>query len=203
MRVRFTLPILLLAAASPVAAQSSGPVYHGAGFDVVLPAQYKPAETTSQATRDYRIQMSMFADDESALVVGRFISVAIRDTSLASRRALLQLTRAGMLQAAGENVAMEGDPRDFERDDRLGIRVPVRIQGEHEAVHGVTEMSVAREGGLELWLVMYMDKRSGKGVSTGERVLDSFRITGAPPEEAAFQGRGSQEMTDPKAKPQP
>jgi hypothetical protein len=204
MRVCITLPILLLAAASPAAAQSPAPVYHGTGYDVVLPARYKPAETTSSADGDSRQQVSVFTNEQSVLFVGRFSSTELQDTALATRRALLQISRATLLHAGGKDVTLDGDLRDFERGDRIGLRVPVTMLDDAgRPMHGVTEMSVARGGPLELWMVMYLDSREGRGVSTGERVLDSFRITGAPPEEQAFQGRGFMELSDPKAKPRP
>lgn len=205
MRIRFTLPILVFAATAPAAAQSTTPVYHGMGYDIVLPARYKPAETTSSGDGDSRQQISVFANDESALFVGRFSSNDLQDTSLATRRAFLQISRVAMLNEAAKDVTLDGDPRDVERGDRIGVRISVTMPDDRtgQLRHGVMEMSVTREGPLELWMVMYLDSRDGRGVSTGEQVLESFRITGAPAEEQAFQGRGFRELTDRNAKPRP
>lgn len=206
MRMRFALPILLFAAAVPAEAQSSGPVYHGTGYDVVLPGRYGPAESTSTDDGDTHGQVSVFTNDESLLFVARYSSVDFQeDTSLATRRALLQISRVAMLHQAGKDLTLDGDPRDVERGDRFGVRISVTVPDDStgQLLHGVTEVSIAREGPVELWMVMYLDRRAGRGVPTGERVLDSFRITGAPPEETAFQGRGFRELTDPKAKPRP
>ena len=204
MRVRSTLSIFLFAAAAPATAQTPAPVYHGTGYDVVLPARYEPAETTSGDHGDNREQVSVFRNEQSVLFVGRFSSGDLQDTSIATRRAFLQISRVALLEEAGKDVALDGEPRDLERGDRIGMRITVTVPDDStgELMHGVTEVSIAREGPLELWMVMYLDRRADRALSTAERVLDSFHITGAAPEEEAL-GRGFMELTDPKAKPRP
>ena len=125
---------------------------------------------------------------------------------MATRRAMLQLARVGMMQASGD-VTLLGDLRDIQRDDRLGMRVAVSMPPDKErnfTMYGIAEMSIARQGNPELWMVMVMDRRrdAGTGVA-GERVLDSFRL--ADPAVAGNVIRGFQEAApkeDAARKPQ-
>ena len=63
------------------------------------------------------------------------------------------------------------------------MRIPVSLppeKGRSFTYHGITEMSVARRGSLDLWVVMVVDRRrSAAATSAGERVLDSFTLTDA------------------------
>ncbi|HEX6746918.1 MAG TPA: hypothetical protein VF092_06440 [Longimicrobium sp.] len=153
------------------------------------------------------------ADEQGEGVVVLHVRFTMTDdTTFATRRAMLQLARVGMLQAAGE-VTPQGEPREFERGDRVGLRIPIRIeQGETCGCdgpgYGVAELSVAREGGPEMWMVMYVGTHGGPAASSaaGERMLDTFRLTAAQEAaegDEAVRGRGFVELTDIKAKPRP
>jgi len=190
MRNYIALAFAVFAFAAPLQGQRGQPVYHGDGFDIVLPSECKPAgtQTESSAKDGYHMRMSLFGNDKRAVVVARFGIEEISDTTLATRRAMLQLMRVGMLQASGE-MTMTGEMREFERGDRVGWRVPVSVQpdGEREfTAYGTAEMSVARQGRLEMWMVFYLDHR--QDAAAGERVLDSFRLTDAEPGQAEARG---------------
>jgi hypothetical protein len=187
MRIRFALAFVLSAAAAPAYGQRPGPVYHGAGYDIVLPARCRLAQTESKPANGYRMQMYAFKSENAFVIVERFNSLAIPDTSLATRRAMLQFARVAVLGKAAE-ITPEGEPSDFERGDRLGLRLPVRMPARDTNdgnVHGTVEVSVARNGEIEMWMVMVFDRRhTAATAAAGERVLDSFSLTHAPPAEA-------------------
>ncbi|HET7231250.1 MAG TPA: hypothetical protein VFJ16_14675 [Longimicrobium sp.] len=206
MRNQLALAFVLAAAAAPAHAQRPLPVYHGEGYDIVLPAKCRPAVTESSREDGDRTRTYLFGGENTFVVVVRYAMAEISDTSMATRRAMLQLARVGMMQASGD-VTLLGDLRDIQRDDRLGMRVAVSMPPDKErnfTMYGIAEMSIARQGNPELWMVMVMDRRrdAGTGVA-GERVLDSFRL--ADPAVAGNVIRGFQEAApkeDAARKPQ-
>lgn len=186
MRTYFALAFLAITVASPVHGQRAEPVYHGAGYDIVLPARCRLASSESRPANGYQMQMYVFEGANAFVFVQRFNSLEIPDTSLATRRAMLQFARVGMLRASGR-ITPRGEPADFERGDRLGMRLPVRMtlgNTKEGAVDGTVELSVARRGDLSMWMVMVFDRRRNATAALGERVLDSFSITDAAPVEA-------------------
>jgi hypothetical protein len=71
----------------------------------------------------------------------------IRDTTLATHRALLQFMRIGMLDAADKNTVVVSEPQDFERDNRFGTRVAAEFtpDGRKDArLYAIIEVSVLR-----------------------------------------------------------
>ncbi|HYH78983.1 MAG TPA: hypothetical protein VEX86_04280 [Longimicrobium sp.] len=180
MRNYFALAFVLSAAAAPLDAQSARPAHCGEGYEIVLPARSVAGSTESESNGRIASRMSMFANENTLVIVGRMTALEIADTTLATRRSMLQLGRVGMLGKAGESATF-GEPRDFEDDDRVGVRIPVSLppeKGRSFTYHGIAEMSVARRGSLDLWVVMVFDRRRGAAATAaGERVLDSFTLT--------------------------
>ena len=185
MRNHLALAFVLAAAAVPAHAQRPQPVYHGNGYDIALPGRCTPAGTKSGIEARYRTEMSMFDCGGTLVLVGHFSWREIEDTTLTTRRAMLQLVQSGMLHSSSAEVTVVGQPLEFERADRVGTRLSVSMVPERnrdETFYGTAEVSVARGGGLELWMVLFMGpKHDAATGAAAERVLDSFHLTGAPP----------------------
>lgn len=186
MRTCFALAFLMSAAAAPGHAQRAQPVHHGDGYEIALPAKCRPLPAESMRTHvPDDIEVPLVAAGENTLVmVMRRGFDEIGDTTLATRRAMLHLARVGMLRAASGTMVTAGEPREFERDDRVGIRIPVTMPAKDGdvTVHGMAEVSVARRGEPVLWVVMVFDqRRDAAATAAGERVLDSFHVTAAAP----------------------
>jgi hypothetical protein len=195
MRTYFALAFLMAATAAPVHGQRAQPVHHGDGYEIALPARCTPIRTESKTRNRFQVQIYSFGNENTVVVVERIHSLEVPDTSMATRRAMLQLLRVGMLNASGE-VTVLGEPRDFESGDRLGVRIPVSISpddAKDDPIHGTVEISVRREGELEMWTVMVLDRRrNASTAAASERVLDSFRLTAARPLVAEKESDGEQ-----------
>jgi hypothetical protein len=197
MRTCFALTFLMAAAAAPVHGQRAQPVHRGDGYEIVLPTKCRPvpAEELGARSSEDDIETPLVAAGENTLVMvmRRGFDEIGDDTTLATRRAMLHLARVGILRAASSRMAVAGEPREFERDDRVGIRIPVTMPAKDggPTVHGTAEVSVARRGEAVLWVVMVFDRRRDATVAAaGERVLDSFHLTEAAPSVAEKESDG-------------
>jgi hypothetical protein len=195
MRIHLALAILTFAAAAPVHAQRGPEVHRGDGYQIVLPAKCSPmpiSEARALASSDHAETQLMAVGQHTLVMVIAGRVDEIQDTTMATRRAMLHLARAGMLHAASGDAAVIGEAREFERDDRVGVRISVTLppdRGRNFALHGTAELSVARRGGAEIWVVMVFDERDNPATrATAERVLDSFRLTEAAPRRIAEKG---------------
>jgi hypothetical protein len=189
MRNYIALAFLAVTTAAPAAAQRPQPVYHGAGYDIVLPARCRLTKTQTRPADGYETELYGFESDNAVVVVERvnMNRLGIADTTLATRRAMLQLARVGMVGRLGR-ITIQGEPADFERGDRFGLRLAVSVPPKdrtENTVYGTVELSIARQGDPHMWVVMYLDRRRGAAnASAGERLLESFSLTHAAPTEA-------------------
>ncbi|HEX8246116.1 MAG TPA: hypothetical protein VF541_21560 [Longimicrobium sp.] len=179
MRIHLALALLLCAAATPLRAQDADSVFHGGSFDVVLPAGYPPMLAEPEEEQENGDKMEMYVsprgDDGVVMVLRAGVEPTLNDTALATRRAFLQIARAGMMQAKADMRPL-AEPREVLRDDRVGLRMPVAMENNGDSLRGSVEMSVPRQGPLAVWLVMSFTGRD----ASDERVMDSFRLTGGP-----------------------
>jgi hypothetical protein len=179
MRTRIALALALCAAAAPLHAQKADSVYHGAGYDVVLPARYRFVNSTDGEREGVNYRMYIFGNDAGGVLVIRMEPrQQIGDTSIATRRAVLQLMRAGMMEAAGE-MRMTGEPVEIVRDDRVTLRSPVVATANGQTMRTTIDISVSRRGPVSMWMVMPMREHpTPRGDAIGLRALDSFSLTG-------------------------
>ncbi|HEX8903661.1 MAG TPA: hypothetical protein VF771_02325, partial [Longimicrobiaceae bacterium] len=173
----------LSAIAAPLGAQAADSVYDGGAFAITLPRGYPPMEVGSQMRngQEFATYSSTKGDKSMVLVLRADIPQTITDTSLATRRAFLQLARAGIGQQ--NTMRMTGEPRELLQDDRVALRIPMAMESEGEKVAGATEVSVPRRGPVTMWMVMVFSRETGASSAIPaavERVLDSFRLTGEP-----------------------
>ncbi|HSU16097.1 hypothetical protein [Longimicrobium sp.] len=179
MRIRIALALALCAAAAPLHAQRGDSVYHGAGYDLVLPARYRFLSTRDAAGNGYQLRTYVFGNNAGAVMVLRMgLSRELNDTSIATRRAVLQIMRAAMLQAAG-NMRLDGEPAEIVRDDRVTLRTPVVFAADGRQVRTQMDLSVSRQGPVVAWMVLAVRVRPGpRDEEIAARALDSFRVTG-------------------------
>lgn len=181
--MRTCLALAFAFAAAPLHGQRAQPVYHGQGYDITFPGRCTAGGMKSGMEDGFRSEMATFACDNTVVIIGRYGSREVEDTTLATRRAMLQLARVGMLHGSAADVTVLSE-REFERGDRVGTRMSVRMKPDEEgeeAFYGTAEISVARAGGLALWIVLYL--APGKNAATGpaaDRALDSFHLTDVP-----------------------
>jgi hypothetical protein len=188
MRTHLALAATLLAvAAAPARAQGGAPPFHGNGFDIVLPPGYPPMVTqhTSEEGRDMEVFISSKGENSALIVFHTGMEdVGMNDTTLATRRALLQLARSGMDGAQGD-MRITGEPEEVTRDDRVAIRMPVKMDVQGQPATGWAEVSIPRRGPVGMWMVMMASVTPGaadrKAVT---EVMDSFRLTGDGPTSA-------------------
>lgn len=178
MRTRIALALALCAAAAPLHAQKADSVYHRSGYALSLPVRYRFMESNNGERQGVQFRMDIFGNQSGAVLVIRMETrQQISDTSIATRRAVLQLLRAGMMEAAGE-MRMTGDPTEIVRDDRLTMRAPVVLTTHGETIHTTVDVSVARRGPMVMWMVMPVSERSTpQSTAVGQRALDSFSLT--------------------------
>jgi hypothetical protein len=178
MRTRIILALALCAAAAPLHAQKDGPVYHGAGYEVVLPARYRLINTRNTVRDGQPMSTVVFGNGDGMVMVIRSALPHVDDTTLVTRRAMLQLARAGM-QQAGDGMRLDGEPADILRDDRVTLRVPIVFENKGESVRGTADISVSRRGRPVLWVLIAVHQGGGRrGGAAGARALDTFRLTG-------------------------
>lgn len=178
MRTRIALALALCAAAAPLHAQKADSVYHRAGYELSLPVRYRFMESNNGERQGIQFRIDIFGNQSGAVLVIRMEPrQQVRDTSIATRRAVLQLMRAGMMEAAGE-MRVSGEVSEIIRDDRLTLRAPVVLTTRGETVNTTVDMSVARRGAMIMWMVMPVrEQSSARGDEIAQRALDSFALT--------------------------
>lgn len=193
MRIRIALALALCAAAAPLHAQP-GSAYHGPGYDLMLPARYEFMTSLNTVQNGQPMTLYLFGSDAGGLMVIRAnLPATLSDTSMATRRAMLQLVRAGMLQARGD-VRLEGEPLEIVKDDRITLRTPITMVQQGESLRGTADVSVSRRGSPSVWVLIAFQREAGDyDENVAKRALDSFRVTGEdasalPPEEPARTG---------------
>jgi hypothetical protein len=109
----------------------------------------------------------------------------LRDTTLVNRRWFLHQYR-GMWATGSPSrwISISGEPREIVTDERIALRSPIRLQmGEGVPdLYGTVDVVIQRRGEVMVWIVAHAaQQRSAAFDEVTERVLDSFRITGARP----------------------
>jgi hypothetical protein len=173
--------VVVCAATPPLAAQS---VYHGPGFDIAIPGRFEASQSIMGSPDEVLVKLYSFKGERSAVIIAqmRLPESAFHDSTLAGRRALVRLGRGSMLREGSWAVA-DGEPSDFDRDGRVGMRVPISVpprEPGQRTAYGTAEISVPRQGGLDVWNVMvFGPERSSETAAVADRVLDSFHLNGA------------------------
>jgi hypothetical protein len=178
MRIRIALALALCAAAAPLHAQKADSVRHGAGYELTLPAGYRFMESNNGVRQGVQFRMDIFGNNTGAVLVIRMETrQQISDTSIATRRAVLQIMRAGMMEAAGE-MRVSGEVSEIVRDDRLTLRAPVVLTTRGETINTTVDISVARRGAMIMWMVMPVHEHpTARNEEVARRALDSFSLT--------------------------
>ena len=205
MRNRIALALALCAAAAPLHAQRADSVYHGPGYDLVLPARYRYITSHDRVEEGERIRAYVFGSSGGALVVVRLEpGTQLTDTSLVTRRAVLQIMHAATVQKAGD-MRLTGEPVEIVRDDRVTLRAPVVMARDGVTVRGTVDLSVARRGPVVVWMVTAVREHPGpRDEETARRTLDSFALTGAGDpalDDGVIVEAGTKRVDDLDAKP--
>ncbi|HEX8693128.1 MAG TPA: hypothetical protein VF746_11950 [Longimicrobium sp.] len=170
--------------------------YVGGGYDVGLVMVNRtvlrgvprhPALADSAALRRLltdtsaaRVRQLREAPVDTSAAARRAFMQAMGDTSLATRRAGLELLQS--LFVRGDDwIRLEGDGREIVTEDRVARRSPVTVDLDRASLHGIADISVPRQGGLEVWMVLYAAvERTPAVEAAAARMLDSFRVKPAP-----------------------
>ncbi len=182
MRTHLAIALALCAAlAAPAGAQNA---FAGRGFLIALPYGYPAMEEQVDEDEDGGgIETFVSARDDKSIVMVMHVPVdeQINDTTLATRRALLQLARAGMDQAQAD-MRITGEPREVVHEDRVALRMPVKMEADDQVLLGRAEVSVPRRGDVAVWMIAVMSTAAGAELhATAERVMNSFRLSGPMP----------------------
>lgn len=177
MRARILAAVITATvAAAPSYAQGAGIVYRGDGYEVVLPSgcEVLPWSATGADTKTQPIDCG---GRLRAVFVTRVNPPGAPDSARATRVAAFKGSRQGMIDEFGDPGALSAGT-EFERPDRVGWRMDVHMDGKFGSLRGIAEVSFARGDNRRGWMVVYLDRTpDAETTATGERILDSFRIT--------------------------
>lgn len=185
MRARILAAVIATASAAiPSYAQGPGELYRGDGYEVVLPSgcEVLPWRATHADTETQPIDCG---GRLRAVLVNRIRPTGVPDSARATRVVVFNSYRRGMVEVFGDPDALSAGT-EFERPDRVGWRMAVQMDGDSGSLRGIVEVSFARGDNRRAWNVMYLDRTpDAETAATGERIIDSFRITGGdgPPAE--------------------
>ena len=177
MRASIFAALAILCAAVPSSAQEATKVYRGEGYEVTVPAECEPGVWA--ATNEFaEMQPIHCGGRKRVLFVSRVRPMGEPDTTRAKRVADFADTREGLAEQLGADALSEGT--EFERPDRLGWRMDVRISRNQLTFRGRAEVSFDRSDNRRLWIVLFVDRTGAADtMAVADRILDSFRITGA------------------------
>jgi|GEM_PF-2465949 len=159
-------------------------------FTITLPPDFKPP-LASTKTQDGNAWDTFGAGTEEAWLVVLAIQPRQQPAgfqpTLANLRAVARQARAEMMQSQGD-TRITGEAREILLPDRVTLRMPAANGRNGQA--GTIDISVPRNGPLQVWTVSYQAKDRGPAAdSAAARVLDSFRFTDRPRVSAAPDSR--------------
>jgi hypothetical protein len=146
------------------------------------PAFRTPAGTRQALSDTARRRAAIQSAPDTSRALRNEFMQTLNDTSLATRRALLESTRAPLAQNASRVVVLGTQTREIVTENRVTLRSSATLHIDNDlSLVGTADASMPCRGAGEFWIVIYATKtRTPESDAIAARMLDTFRLTGGP-----------------------